>query len=280
MSEKNFKIKIGIIGGTGLNSISIFEDSYELEVDTIYGKPSDKLLCGKINNVECVLLSRHDKSHLTGPSQVNYRANLLALKDAGCNVLIVTTACGSLNEKYKPGDIVILDDFIDRTSKREQTFYDGVHTKLFNKTCHIPMYPAFCSVLRDVLIEQCRKANISHHKTGTMVTIEGPRFSSRAESKMFQQWGGHCINMTTCPEVVLAKELGMPYASIAIVTDYDCWRDHDGAEHVDVESVLRVFRANIGKVTSLIVNAVPEVAAKNWQDTLKHSQDVIKSSIV
>ena len=134
--------------------------------------------------------------------------------------------------------------------------------------------------LREILIDQCQKSAISYHKTGTMVTIEGPRFSSRAESKMFQQCGGHVINMTTCPEVVLAKELGLPYASIAIVTDYDCWRDHDGAEHVDVESVLRIFRANIGKVTNLILNAVPSIANKNWRPILNASQNLINSSIL
>ena len=121
----------------------MLEDSYELEVDTVFGSPSDKLTCGRIANVECVLLSRHDKNHLTGPSQVNYRANLLALKNAGCNIIIVTTACGSLNENYKPGDLVILDDFIDRTSKRHQSFYDGTNPTFFNRICHIPMYPAF-----------------------------------------------------------------------------------------------------------------------------------------
>ena len=142
------------------------------------------------------------------------------------------------------------------------------------------MYPAFSSELREVLIDQCEKAAINYHKAGTMVTIEGPRFSSRAESKMFQQWGGHVINMTTCPEVVLAKELCMPYASVAIVTDYDCWRDHDGAEHVDVESVLRIFRANIGKVTDLIINSVPAIAAKNWKPILSASQNLLHSSIL
>ena len=126
-----------------MNKVNLLEDSYELEVDTVFGSPSDKLTCGRIANVECVLLSRHDKNHLTGPSQVNYRANLLALKNAGCNIIIVTTACGSLNENYKPGDLVILDDFIDRTSKRHQSFYDGTNPTFFNRICHIPMYPAF-----------------------------------------------------------------------------------------------------------------------------------------
>jgi 5'-methylthioadenosine phosphorylase len=278
-SDNSFKLKIGIIGGTGLNKIDILKDAYELDIDTICGKPSDKLVCGKISGIDCVLLSRHDKNHLTGPTQVNYRANLLALKNAGCHVVVVTTACGSLNENYKPGDLVILDDFIDRTTKREQSYYDGKNPSQFNKICHIPMYPAFSPELRKILIELCQESGISFHSSGTMVTIEGPRFSSRAESRMFQQWGAHTINMTTCPEVVLAKELGLPYASIAMVTDYDCWREHE-SEHVDVESVLKVFRANIEKVTKLIVDGVPRIAEFEWEPVLEAHRKMIASSIL
>lgn len=261
--------------------MSLFEDPYELDVTTVFGKPSDKLVCGKIKDIDCVLLSRHDKNHLTGPSNVNYRANLLALKNVGCNVIVVTTACGSLDERYKPGDLVVLDDFIDRTTKRQQTFYDGTQPEHFNKICHIPMFPAFSPELRSIIVKECESASLSFHKTGTMVTIEGPRFSSRAESKMFQSWGAHTINMTTCPEVVLAKELGIPYASIAIVTDYDCWREHvDDSQHVDVESVLKMFRSNLGKVTDLILELIPKIAAFNWKPVLEANEKLLKSSIV
>jgi 5'-methylthioadenosine phosphorylase len=149
-----------------------------------------------------------DKNHLTGPSKVNYRANLLALKNVGCTVVIVTTACGSLDESYAPGDLVILDDYIDRTTKREHSYYDGTQPEHFNKICHIPMYPAFSPELRSIIIQACEEKELNFHKTGTMVTIEGPKFSSRAESKMMKSWGAHTINMTTSPEVYLAKELG------------------------------------------------------------------------
>jgi len=279
--SSGFNLKIGIIGGTGLNKIDILKDAYEIEVDTVFGKPSDKLTCGKINNVDCVLLSRHDKEHLTGPTKVNYRANLLALKNVGCTCVIVTTACGSLDEQYAPGDLVILDDFIDKTTKREQSFYDGTKPEHFNKICHIPMYPAFSSELRNILIDLCEEKKFKFHKTGTMVSIEGPKFSSRAESKMFKSWGAHTINMTTCPEVYLAKELGLPYASIAIVTDYDCWRDHaDDSEHVDVESVLKMFKSNLGKVTDLVVSVVPKIQAVNWEPILKANEKMVKASIL
>ena len=250
-------------------------------MDTAYGKPSSPLVYGKLNGVDCVLLSRHDKSHRTGPSQVNYRANLLALRNAGCHLILVTTACGSLNESYQPGDLAILDDFIDRTTHRAQTFYDGSHPELFDRICHMPMYPAFCREMREILIDECARAqDVSFHRTGVMVSIEGPRFSSRAESKMFQQWGAHTINMTTCPEVTLAKELGMPYAAIAIVTDYDCWREHDGAEHVDVESVMRVFQSSLGKVTKLIVNAVGRMGQVDWLPVLEAYKKAVASSLV
>ena len=218
---------------------------------------------------------------MTSPSNVNYRANLLALKNVGCNVILVTTACGSLNEDYKPGNIAILDDFIDRTSKRQQTFHDGTQTDVFNRICHIPMYPAFNSELRSILIETCEQIGLSYHKTGTMVTIEGPRFSSRAESKIFKQWGGHVVNMTTCPEVTLAKELGLPYASIAIVTDYDCWREHAGdSEHVDVESVFKVFRQSLDKVTNLLIQSVTKIGEFNWEPVLESFQKTVNSSLV
>lgn len=274
-------LKIGIIGGTGLNKVDILKDTYELDVDTVFGKPSDKLLCGKINNVDCVLLSRHDKEHLTSPTKVNYRANLLALKNVGCTVVIVTTACGSLDESYAPGDLVILDDYIDRTTKREHSFYDGTQPEHFNKICHIPMYPAFSPELRSILIEVCDEKKLNFHKTGTMITIEGPKFSSRAESKMLKSFGGHTINMTTSPEVYLAKELGMPYASIGIVTDYDCWRDHaDDSEHVDVESVLKMFKSNLDKVIDLILDTIPRIQAKDWKPILEANEKLVKSSIL
>lgn len=274
-------LKIGIIGGTGLNNVDIIKDAYQIEVDTIFGKPSDKLTCGKLNNVDCVLLSRHDRNHLTGPTKVNYRANLLALKNAGCHVIIVTTACGSLDENYAPGDLVILDDYIDKTTKREHSYFDGTQPEQFNKICHIPMYPAFSNELRSILIKSCEEKKLKFHKTGTMVTIEGPKFSSRAESKMFKSWGAHTINMTTSPEVYLAKELGIPYASIAIVTDYDCWRDHaDDSEHVDVESVLKMFKSNLSKVIDLILDVVPKIQAVNWQPILKANEKMVNSSLL
>lgn len=274
------KFRIGIIGGTGLDNLNILEESRYVELTTPFGDPSDKLLFGKIQGVECVILPRHDKTHSKNPSNVNYRANLLALKNAGCKVVIATTACGSLNESYEPGDVVILDDLIDRTHKRQQTYFDGTHSD-FQRVCHIPMFPCFSAELRNVLIKVAENLNIKHHKTGTMITIEGPRFSSRSESKIFQSWGAHTINMTTCPEAALANELGLPYASLALVTDYDCWRDSvPTSAHVDVESVLRMFKLNINKVIQIVLNAIPEIAKVDWQPILDSHAHKVKSSIM
>jgi 5'-methylthioadenosine phosphorylase len=272
-------IKIGIIGGTGLNNVNIIKDSYEVEVDTIYGKPSDKLICGKINGIDCVILPRHDKLHSTSPTNVNYRANIVALKNAGCHVIIATTACGSLSEDYQPGDLVLLDDFIDHTKKRVQTFYDGTRPSPFDKVCHIPMSPCFSSELRNAIAITGDKLNLKYHKIGTMVTIEGPRFSSKAESKLFQKWGAHVINMTTCPEVILCREIGIPYASVALVTDYDCWRENESSiGHVDVETVMKMFRQNISKLISIVTESIPEIAKVDWKPILEDNENKIKSS--
>ncbi|XP_034823129.1 S-methyl-5'-thioadenosine phosphorylase isoform X1 [Pan paniscus] len=220
--------RIGIIGGTGLDDPEILEGRTEKYVDTPFGKPSDALILGKIKNVDCVLLARHGRQHTIMPSKVNYQANIWALKEEGCTHVIVTTACGSLREEIQPGDIVIIDQFIDRTTMRPQSFYDGSHS-CARGVCHIPMAEPFCPKTREVLIETAKKLGLRCHSKGTMVTIEGPRFSSRAESFMFRTWGADVINMTTVPEVVLAKEAGICYASIAMATDYDCWKEHEEA---------------------------------------------------
>ena len=170
------------------------------------------------------------------PTDVNYRANVHALKQEGCSHVIATTACGSLREEFHPGDFAILDQFIDRTTKRSSTFYDGA-TSSPSGICHIPMAFPFCAHTRQVLLDVAKGIDVSMHDRATMVTVEGPRFSSRAESLMFRSWGGDLINMTTVPEVVLAREAGLSYASIAMVTDYDCWRD-SSEDHVSINGQL------------------------------------------
>ncbi|XP_058157920.1 S-methyl-5'-thioadenosine phosphorylase isoform X2 [Dasypus novemcinctus] len=258
-------VKIGIIGGTGLDDPDILEGRTEKYVDTPFGKPSDALILGKIKNVDCVLLARHGRQHTIMPSKVNYQANIWALKEEGCSHVIVTTACGSLREEIQPGDIVIIDQFIDRTTVRPQTFYDGSHS-CTRGVCHIPMAEPFCPKTREVLIETAKKLGLRCHSKGTMITIEGPRFSSRAESLMFRTWGADVINMTTVPEVVLAKEAGICYASIAMATDFDCWKEHE--EAVSVDKVLKILKENANKAKSLLLTTIPQIGSMEWSETL------------
>jgi len=245
-----------------LDNPDILELRREQYLDTVFGKPSDALIHGKIGGVDCVLLARHGRKHNISPTNINYRANIWALKDAGCTHVIASTACGSLKEEISPGDLVILDSFIDRTSKRELTFYDGQTLGGPRGICHIPMDTVYDETTRKLLIETCKEFGINVHPVGTSVCIEGPRFSTRAESNVYRSWGAATVNMTTVPEAQLAKEAGLLYASVAMATDYDCWRDT--GEKVSVENVMKTFRENAEKVTMLFVNVVPKIAKKDW----------------
>ncbi|XP_054710663.1 S-methyl-5'-thioadenosine phosphorylase-like [Uloborus diversus] len=271
------KIKIGIIGGTGLDNPDILADRREIEVKTAYGSPSDVLIEGKIKNVDCVLLARHGRKHTIMPTNVNYRANIFALKEQGCTHVIVTNACGSLKEEIKPGDIIFPDQFIDRTTKRHSTFYDGQDTSL-KGVCHIPMDTPFCPVTRKVLIDVTEKLDIHHHKAGTIVVIEGPRFSTKAESHLYRAWNCDIIGMTTVPEVVLAKELGLCYATIAMATDYDCWRCDE--QTVCVDDVMAIMKQNAHKATQILLDAIPAIAAKDWSKVLEKHKTASKSAVM
>jgi 5'-methylthioadenosine phosphorylase len=244
-------IKIGIIGGSGLEDPGILKDASSQKVSTPYGEPSSGLLSGKIEGVDVVIIARHGKGHTIMPTNVPYQANIHALKEVGCSHILATTACGSLKEEIKPGDLVFIDQFIDRTSKRKSTFYEKDHV------CHIPMAEPFCENLRIILIEKANELNLKCHRTGTAVTIEGPRFSTKAESNIFRQWKADVVNMTTVPEVVLAREAGLHYAAIAMATDYDCWKE---GETVDIECILRILKENVQNASKLIIAAIPEIS--------------------
>ncbi len=244
-------VKIGIIGGSGLDDPAILTHAQEVKLSTPYGEPSSPVTTGVINGVEVAILARHGKKHTIYPTAVNFRANVWALKSIGCTHVIATTACGSLREEIQPGHLVFVDQFIDRTTKRPSTFYDK------DKVCHIPMADPFCFKLRSVLIEVAERLGISHHRRGTVVTIEGPRFSTKAESHLFRSWGCDVINMTTVPEVILAREAGLCYAAVAMSTDYDCW--HESEEHVTIEMVFEIMKRNAQNVIRLILEAIPRV---------------------
>ncbi len=247
-------VKIGIIGGSGLDDPDILEDAGDVEANTPYGKPSSMLKQGRINGVDVVLLARHGRQHTVPPTQVNYRANIRALKDAGCTHILATTACGSLKEGIGRGDFVILDQFIDFTRHRHVTFHEEFKPGGMK---HTPMAEPFSREMRSALIESAKELGIKHHPSGTVVTIEGPRFSTRAESVMFRQLGADVINMSIAPEAILANEAGIPYAAVAMSTDYDCWKQDE--EPVTWEAVLKIFEENVGKVTKLLVNTISRI---------------------
>lgn len=247
-------VKIGIIGGSGLDDPNIIEDVKEIEVETAYGKPSSSLKTGRIGNVEVVLLARHGRKHTIPPSQVNFRANIAALKEIGCTHILATTACGSLREEIGRGDLVILDQFIDFTRHRKTSFFESFEP---GDMKHTPMAEPFSKELREILARACESLGLKHYKKGTVVTIEGPRFSTKAESRMFRLLGADVINMSVAPECVLANEAGIPYAAVAMSTDYDSWLDEE--EPVTWEEILKVFGENVEKVTNLLLNSVKEV---------------------
>ncbi|MDX9957958.1 MAG: S-methyl-5'-thioadenosine phosphorylase [Clostridia bacterium] len=251
--------KVGIIGGSGLENPDIIKDSHEITVTTRFGDPSSTLTVGTIGGVETVILSRHDRNHRISPTGVPNRANIQALKDQGCTHIIATTAVGSLRDEIGRGDFVVLDQFIDFTRRRDVTvfdnFDDGMH--------HVPMGEPFDAGLRKLLFDTATRQGIKVHKAGTVVTIEGPRFSTKAESRMFRLWGADVINMSTAPECIIANELGIPYAAVAMSTDYDCWKEDEQA--VTWQAVMEIFKANAGKMTELLVGVIPGVAGSNLQ---------------
>jgi 5'-methylthioadenosine phosphorylase len=247
--------KVGLIGGSGLEKFNLFSETRELVVDTPYGNPSSSILTGKIDGCEVFILSRHGRDHSITPTHVNNRANISALKQLGCGYLLATTACGSLREEIGRGHLVIPDQFIDFTVHRTRTFYETFKDTGIQ---HVSMSEPFSAALRDQLIRCATALGLNFHSKGTIVTIEGPRFSTRAESNMFRLLGADIINMSTAPEAALANEAGIPYAAVAMSTDYDSWK-HD-EEPVTWQDVLKVFEANVQNVTELIIAFLRKLA--------------------
>ncbi|MDO8741344.1 MAG: S-methyl-5'-thioadenosine phosphorylase [Candidatus Woesearchaeota archaeon] len=249
-------VKIGIIGGSGLDDPKILKDAKEIEVITPYGEPSSLLTIGTIDGVDIVLLARHGRQHTIPPTQVNFRANIHALKEQGCTHILATTACGSLREEINRGDFVILDQFIDFTRHRKITFYEEFEAGIENAK-HTSMADPFSEELREKLIETGRELGLKIHEKGTVVTIEGPRFSTRAESNMFRIWGADVINMSVAPEAILANEAGIPYAVVAMSTDYDCWKTDEAP--VEWHEILKVFEKNVENVKKLLLKTIPKI---------------------
>lgn len=243
--------KVGLIGGSGLEKLNIFHNMQEITVNTPYGEPSSTLFYGTTGPCEVYILSRHGRDHSIPPGQVNNRANIDTLRTLGCHHVIATTACGSLREEIGRGDLVVADQFIDFTKHRVSTFYERFEPGVM---AHAAMADPFSEKLRSSLIEGCKAIGLRYHESGTIVTIEGPRFSTRAESRMFRQLGADVINMSIAPEAALAREAGLQYAVVALSTDYDSWKDDE--EPVTWEDVLRVFNENVKHVTGLLVHVL------------------------
>ena len=244
-------MKVGIIGGTGMYDADFLSELKEIHVETPFGKPSQPLTVGRIGNTEVVIVPRHGKGHVLNPTNVNYRANIWAMKQLGVDRIIAPSAVGSLKEEFKPGDLVFTDQFIDRTTMRASTFYDK------EKVCHISMAVPFCSELRKLLHNSAEKLGLPHHKAGTNVVVEGPRFSTLAESNLFRSWNCDTINMTMVPECVLAREAEICYAAVAQVTDYDCWK----GEAVTAEMVIATLKSNVEKTKRLLLDVIPKIPA-------------------
>ncbi len=235
---------LGVIGGSGLYEIDGLENTQEIRVETPWGDPSDTLIKGRLGQVELVFLPRHGKGHRLTPSTVPYRANIDALKRLGCTDVLSVSACGSLQEQYAPGDFVMVDQFIDRTFAREKTFFGP------GMVAHVSVADPVCSRLSALAGDAAERSGATVHRGGTYLTMEGPQFSTRAESHLYRQWGCDVIGMTNMPEAKLAREAELPYATLAMVTDYDCWREDEAA--VEVTNVLEIMQANTARAKQAI----------------------------
>lgn len=241
--------EIGIIGGTGVYDPGLLEDVKEVKVYTPYGKPSDFVTMGTFKSKRVAFIPRHGKGHQIPPHNINFRANIWALKELGVKRILAPAAVGSLKEELKPGDLVVPDQFIDRTYGRGSTFFDG------GQVCHVSVADPFCPELSEITYKVGKGLGLPVHKGGTCVVIQGPRFSTKAESKLFRSWGAEIIGMTIVPECILAKEAEICYVSIATITDYDVWKE----KMVSVEEIITTLKENVEKTRRLLGAVIPEV---------------------
>ena len=240
--------KLAIIGGSGLYDVEEFKDREFLDIKTPWGYPSDQILKTKLNEKEVFFLPRHGKGHFISPSKINFRANIDALKQLGVTDIVSVSAVGSLKDNLEPGKFVIVDQFIDRTFARNKTFFDD------EIVAHVSMAHPTSSGLMNACEEAIKKESISYQRGGTYVVMEGPQFSTLAESNLYRSWKADVIGMTNMPEAKLAREAEIRYASVSMVTDYDCW--HPDHENVDVQSVINVLLGNAQKAKNMIKNLI------------------------
>jgi 5'-methylthioadenosine phosphorylase len=275
MSLDSGKKVIGIIGGSGLYEMEGLKNVEEITIDTPYGKPSDTFIKGTIGDVDLLFLPRHGRGHRISPSEINYRANIYGLKKLGAKAVISISAVGSMKEHIAPGDLVFVNQFIDRTKgTRAFTFFEN------GIVAHVSIADPVCDILKDTILEAINnKAELGKiHKSGTYICMEGPQFSTRAESKVYRSLGVDVIGMTACPEYKLAREAQLSYATIALSTDYDCWKEDEA--HVTVEQVIATMKSNVSKAKTIIKLAVP-IISKNWENILKSpAQSAMKFAVM
>ncbi|HXJ02205.1 MAG TPA: S-methyl-5'-thioadenosine phosphorylase [Micropepsaceae bacterium] len=245
------KTVLGIIGGSGVYDISGLENARWQHVDSPWGEPSDDLLLGTLSGVDMAFLPRHGRGHVHSPTSINYRANIDALKRVGCTDVISVSACGSFREELPPGHFVLADQFIDRTHAREKSFFGR------GFVAHVSLAHPVCPRLVNALAEAADEEDIAFTRGGVYLAMEGPQFSTLAESNLYRSWGCHVIGMTAMPEAKLAREAELPYAIVAMVTDYDCW--HPSHDHVTVEQVIRVLFGNADKARALLTRVVTKL---------------------
>jgi 5'-methylthioadenosine phosphorylase len=259
-------VKIGIIGGSGLYDIEELKNREWVKVDTPFGKASDDFLRAELEGVEVIFLPRHGRKHNISPSEINYRANIYGMKSLGVEKIVSVAACGSLKEDIKPLDFLIPDQFIDRTAGRKSTFFEA------GIVVHIGFGRPVCDSLSAVLYETASKLDLRVHYRGTYVNIEGPQFSTIAESNLYRSWDADIIGMTNMTEARLAREAEICYGVIAAVTDYDCWRDT--GEPVSVEMVMDNFKQNNANSKKIITSVIPKLTKQRLcecKDSLKYS---------
>ncbi|MDQ2101261.1 S-methyl-5'-thioadenosine phosphorylase [Azospirillum isscasi] len=255
MAESGAAPVLGVIGGSGVYDIDGLEKQRWVKVDTPFGDPSDELLTGELNGQKLVFLPRHGRGHRIPPSELNFRANIFALKAMGVTEILSVSAVGSLKEHLPPGTFVVIDQFIDRTFAREKTFFGT------GLVAHVALGHPVCGRLGDLIEEALEELKVPHQRRGTYMVMEGPQFSTKAESELYRSWGCDVIGMTNMPEAKLAREAEMCYATVAMVTDFDCW--HPEHDHVTVDAVIRVVVANAGKARSLVKKLAPKLRVRD-----------------
>ena len=262
--------KLAIIGGSGLYDVEEFKDREHLKVKTPWGDPSDEILKTKYNNIDVFFLPRHGRSHYISPSNINFRANIDALKQQGVTDIVSISAVGSLKENLPPGKFVIVDQFIDRTFARNKTFFED------EIVAHVSMAHPTSNGLMNACEEAIKKENISYQRGGTYVVMEGPQFSTLAESNLYRSWNIDVVGMTNMPEAKLAREAEIRYASVSMITDFDCW--HPDHESVDVKQVIKVLQGNVEKAKNMIKNLI--VNFENYIDPKDPTNNCLDVAII